>query len=214
MYVTEKIKERHLKLYRAAVKGDWVIAEGIIKNNVDDIRAKISQVGNTVLHIAAAASHTRFVQELVQKYITPEDLMMKNEERNTAFVLAAASGNMELVKFMMNMNKELSVIRCKEGRLPVQIAALFGHEKIVRHLYKSTENELTDGDRTELLVTLIDNSLYDTALQLLQQHGELATFRDENGETALHALARKPLTLSDLVNPNQQGILKRFFKQC
>ncbi|KAL5840707.1 hypothetical protein ACOSQ4_013315 [Xanthoceras sorbifolium] len=121
---------------------------------------------------------------------------------------------MELVKFMMNRNKELSVIRCKEDRLPVQIAALFGHEKIVLHLYKATENELTDGDRSELLVTLIDNSLYDTALQLLQQHGELATFRDGNGETALHALARKPLTLSDLVNPNQQGILKRFFKQA
>ncbi|KAH7569628.1 hypothetical protein JRO89_XS06G0221100 [Xanthoceras sorbifolium] len=118
---------------------------------------------------------------------------------------------------MMNRNEEVAITRCKGDMLPVQIAALFGHEKIVLHLYNDTTAKgfLTDGDLIELLVTLIDNYLYDAALQLLNEHRELAIVYAKSGETALHALARKPLTLSDSVNPNhQQGILKSLFNLC
>ncbi|KAL5773578.1 hypothetical protein ACOSQ2_013502 [Xanthoceras sorbifolium] len=212
----EETRKRRLELYRSAVKGDWGIANGILRNNGDDILAKISKEEDTVLHVAAAASHTGFVKELVEKYMKPDDLITKNKKQNTAFGLVVASGNMELVKFMMNKNEKLATIRCEYDTLPVQIAALFGHEKIVLHLYNDTTTKgyLTpDEDLIELLVTLIDNYLYDAALQLLNEHRKLAIFRAKSSEeTALHALARKPLTFSDSVNPNhQQGILKSLF---
>ncbi|KAL5840720.1 hypothetical protein ACOSQ4_013328 [Xanthoceras sorbifolium] len=203
LHFQEETRKRRLKLYRSAVKGDWGIADDILKNNGDDILAKISTVGDIVLHVAAAAGHTGFVKEMV-KYMTPDDLITKNGQQNTAFGLV----------FMMNRNEEVAITRCKGDMLPVQIAALFGHEKIVLHLYNDTTAKgfLTDGDLIELLVTLIDNYLYDAALQLLNEHRELAIVYAKSGETALHALARKPLTLSDSVNPNhQQGILKSLF---
>ncbi|KAH7569648.1 hypothetical protein JRO89_XS06G0226500 [Xanthoceras sorbifolium] len=242
----EETRKRRLELYRSAVKGDWGIANGILRNNGDDILAKISKEEDTVLHVAAAASHTGFVKELMEKYMKPDDLITKNKKQNTAFGLVVASGNMELVKFMMNKNEKLATIRCEYDTLPVQIAALFGHEKIVLHLYNDTTTKgyLTpDEDLIELLVTLIDNYLYeliylfkrtflytidtmikvetsnivsDAALQLLNEHRKLAIFRAKSSEeTALHALARKPLTFSDSVNPNhQQGILKSLFNLC
>ncbi|KAL5842805.1 hypothetical protein ACOSQ3_013408 [Xanthoceras sorbifolium] len=63
----------------------------------------------------------------------------------------------------------------------------------------------------ELLVTLINNYLYDAALLLVNNNRQLATLRAGNKETALHALARMPLTSSEVANPNQQGFLKSLF---
>ncbi|KAK3188904.1 hypothetical protein Dsin_028465 [Dipteronia sinensis] len=208
----EKSRKRsQLELYRAAVKGDWGIAEDILKNDGNDIADKISKVGDTVLHIAAAASRTLFVKQLVEKYyMTPNDhldLTTKNDKKYTAFSLAVASGNMELVEFLMDKKRELAQIPSGINLLlPVQLAAEFGHEKILLLLYETTKKQLKDGHLMQLLVTAIDNSLYDVALLLQKEHPKLATLRDGNNETALHALARKPLMI-----PHQQRKLKNFF---
>lgn len=57
-----------------------------------------------------------------------------------------------------------------------------------------------------MLVTLIKIDSYDVALKLIREYPELATARDRNDETALHALAGKSMSSS-----NRQGILHRFF---
>lgn len=51
----------------------------------------------------------------------------------------------------------------------------------------------------------------DVALKLFEDHPTLATLRDSNRETALHALAGKSITSSYLVNQNWQGMLQRIF---
>ncbi|KAK0579240.1 hypothetical protein LWI29_023285 [Acer saccharum] len=216
----EESRKRQLELYRAAVKGDWEIAEEILNNDGNDIADKISKVGDTVLHIAAAASRTLFVRKLVEKYYMKHclacspndhlDLTTKNDKKYTAFSLAVASGNMELVEFLMNKKRELAQIPSGiNDTLPVQLAAMFGHEKILLLLYETTKKQLKDGHLIQLLVTAIDNSLYDAALLLQKEHPKLATLRAGNKETALHALARKPLMI-----PNQQRKLKNFFNLC
>lgn len=53
----------------------------------------------------------------------------------------------------------------------------------------------------------------DVALKLFEDHPELATRRDSNRETALHALAGKSITSSYLVNQNRQQI-ENFFSLC
>ncbi|KAK2662938.1 hypothetical protein Ddye_001512 [Dipteronia dyeriana] len=210
-------RKRHLKLYGAAVKGDWGAAKSIFEKYPEDIQARISKAGDTALHIAAAANRPPFVKELVNsKHMNVDYLATKNNEENTAFCLAAASGNIELVDLMLKKNEELARTRGKKNMLPIQMAALLGQEKMVQHLYhkagKGKDYLVNQDDLIELLVTLINNYLYDAALMLLKDHPELATLRAGNEETALHALARKPLTSSDLANPNdQQGILKSFF---
>ncbi|KAI9178582.1 hypothetical protein LWI28_028187 [Acer negundo] len=210
-------RKRHLKLYGAAVKGDWGTAKSIFDKYPEDIQARISKAEDTALHIAAAANRTLFVKELVNSiHMNVDYLATENKEKNTAFCLAAAAGNMELVDLMLVKNEELARTRGKKNLLPIQMAALLGKEKMVQHLYykarKGKDYLVKDDDLIELLVTLINNYLYDAALMLLKDHPELAISRAGNEETALHALARKPLTSSDLANPNdQQGILKSFF---
>ncbi|KAJ0082595.1 hypothetical protein Patl1_12329 [Pistacia atlantica] len=240
---------RHLKLYQAALSGDWSMAEDIYKKHKNDIRARISKEGDTALHIAAAAEQTDFLKKLVDN-INKEDLATTNNAGNTAFCLAAVSGNVELAQVMMNkMKKEdltakkgagktayclsvesqkvelpnmieestnladvlersrnLAMIRGRNEMLPLYMAALFGHKEMVQFLYEATDDEsLYDNDRIELLITLISNSLYDVALDLLEKHPELAVSCDGNEETALLALARTPIA-----SQIQQG----FWKQC
>ncbi|XP_031247663.1 ankyrin repeat-containing protein NPR4-like [Pistacia vera] len=96
---------RHLKLYQAALSGDWSMAEGIYKKHKNDIRARISKEGDTALHIAAAAEQTDFLKNLVDN-INKEDLATTNNAGNTAFCLAAVSGNVELAQVMMNKMKK------------------------------------------------------------------------------------------------------------
>ncbi|KAK2640250.1 hypothetical protein Ddye_028045 [Dipteronia dyeriana] len=100
--VDEKVKKRHGTIYAAAVKGDWGKVEEIYKNFPDDVRAKLesSYLGDTALHVVAAVGRNEFVKQLVSKYLKDEDLEMKNEKGNTAFCLAAMTGNMELVRFI------------------------------------------------------------------------------------------------------------------
>ncbi|KAJ0018606.1 hypothetical protein Pint_12299 [Pistacia integerrima] len=96
---------RHLKLYQAALSGDWSMAVGIYKKHKNDIRARISKEGDTALHIAAAAEQTDFLKKLVNN-INKEDLATTNYAGNTAFCLAAVSGNVELAQVMMNKMKK------------------------------------------------------------------------------------------------------------
>ncbi|XP_031269186.1 uncharacterized protein LOC116127688 isoform X3 [Pistacia vera] len=137
-----------------------------------------------------------------------EDLAIKNNAGNTAFFLAAASGEVEIIKAMMKKNGDLTKNLGNNGILPLHKAALMGNKEIVQYLYGATQDEKldNDNDRIELLISLVNRSLYDLslhinfglivvlldiALDLVQRHPELATARDKNEEIALHSLARR-----------------------
>ncbi|KAJ0018600.1 hypothetical protein Pint_12291 [Pistacia integerrima] len=182
-------RNRHFKLYRAALAGDWNSAEKIFKEDKIYITAKLSKEGETALHIAAAAMSTGFVKKLLEQ-MKREDLAIKNNAGNTAFFLAAASGIVEIVKAMMEKNKDLVKIRGSNDMLPLHKATLMGNKKMVEYLYEVTGDELLDdNDRFELLISLLN---HDIALDLVERHPETAIVRDENKETALHYLARMP----------------------
>ncbi|KAJ0018430.1 hypothetical protein Pint_12284 [Pistacia integerrima] len=59
------------------------------------------------LHIAATAKHTGFVKKLLEQ-MKIEDLAIKNNAGNTAFILAAASGEVEIVEAIMKKNEDLA----------------------------------------------------------------------------------------------------------
>ncbi|KAK0578723.1 hypothetical protein LWI29_015132 [Acer saccharum] len=118
-------RERQLELYRAAVEGDWGVAERIFKSHPEDIKSIISMQGDTVLHIATAASHTRFVEQLAENYNI--NLFAKNFQGNTALCLAATTGKTKLIELMMKKGNNIAEIGAM-NKLPVQIAAMYGHE--------------------------------------------------------------------------------------
>ncbi|KAI9199140.1 hypothetical protein LWI28_028160 [Acer negundo] len=199
-------------LREAAAKGDWGKAEGIFKGNPQYVRHSLTYAGETALQAAVLAGHSDFVKNLLSSsYMRKEDLERENGAGNTAFILAAKLGNIEFVLMMLEKNEDLVKFRDRNERLPVQVAASLGHKDIVKCLYNPTKAHFNnDEDCIRLLLTLIDNDIYDVALWMVEEFPSLAFCRtqktDGNVETALHVLARKPLKTL-----NEFGILKRFY---
>ncbi|KAF2310049.1 hypothetical protein GH714_006326 [Hevea brasiliensis] len=113
------------------------------------------------------------------------------EQGNTAFCYAAISGNVKIAKIMKDMKNDLPRIRGRQNCLPIYLAALAGHEQMVRELYEDyhSNNEVTDDDRISLLIALVESDIYDIALKMIQGHLELATMKDKDGKrSALHAV--------------------------
>ncbi|XP_031251065.1 uncharacterized protein LOC116108969 [Pistacia vera] len=189
-----KTRNRHLELYLAALKGDWDTAKIIYKEDRIDLTVKLSKQGDTALHIAVAAQRTSFVKKLVEQ-MKKEDLAIKNNAGNSAFLIAAASHSVEIVKAIMEKNEDIVKIRGGNDMLPLHAAAQTGDKEIVEHLYETMDRDglVNDNDSFELLVRLINHGLYDVALDLVEKHPDLATKRGKNEETALHYLARMPV---------------------
>ncbi|KAJ6761168.1 CASKIN [Salix purpurea] len=178
-------------LYQAAMKGDWEKADVFIKSHPGAINVRITKEMDTILHIAAAAKHNSFVEEVIRS-MTPTDLALRNKYNNTALCYAAASGVTKIAEMMVGKNGNLPMMRNYKGVTPLHIAALFGHKDMVWYLYSVTSDEcLTRDDYIGLLIATISTDLFDVALSIIQHQPELAIQRDLNGETALHVLARK-----------------------
>lgn len=184
----EKRKTHVKSCLLAAMEGNWHKAKCIYDKHPDDISAVFSEQKNRALDVTAAANRTNFVKNLVN-YLSGEDLLaLKNDRGCTAFYYAAASGNLDLVKMMMEKKNgeqltnipgfdSISLLSTPQGSpkkkerkekdniwphrniLPLQAAAMSSHREMVRHLYDKTLVEDV-GDRIELLVTLIKIDLY------------------------------------------------------
>ncbi|KNA15068.1 hypothetical protein SOVF_101590 isoform A [Spinacia oleracea] len=197
-----------LPLYKAALEGNWPAAEQILQQSPDWIRHPIAKGGERVLHIAAAAKRTHFVKELVKLMIEGniDDLALSNDAKNTALCLAATSGVVEIAKVMVDNNGALPNIRGSQDMTPLQMAVLLGRRDMVWYLIGVTDNnQLTDVDRIAILTSSINTNLFDVANHILKEHPELALLRDGKRETALHALARKPVRSGDY---HEQSIWK------
>ncbi|XP_004289303.1 PREDICTED: ankyrin repeat-containing protein At3g12360-like [Fragaria vesca subsp. vesca] len=181
----------YVPLHLAALKGDWNTALFILQSNPEAVRARITKGLETALHIAAGAKHTIFVEELV-KWMSPEDLELKNDVENTALFFAAVSGIKRIAQAMVEVNSRLPRIRGSNNSTALHRATLLGHREMVWYLYSKTKRILTYQDRVGLLIAAITADLYDVALDIVKQHPEMALARDENQETALHVMARKP----------------------
>lgn len=147
-------------LYQAAMKGDWEKADDFLRLHPGAVNVRITKDMDTLLHIAAGAKHTKFVEEVV-KIMTPMDLELRNRYANTALCYASASGITRIAEVMVNKNMNLPNMRGHKGVTPLLIAALFGHREMVWYLYRMTrEEELTREDYVALLMASIRTDLF------------------------------------------------------
>ncbi|KAJ0017088.1 hypothetical protein Pint_12196 [Pistacia integerrima] len=194
-------------LYKAALKGDWKSAKKLLEKDPTMLCASITKGHETVFHIAAGARQTGFVEELM-KLMQPKDLTLPDQKGNTAFCCAAAAGATEIAKVMLKKNPSLLTIRGGEKMMPIFLAALLAQGEMTSFLY----NELSQAkhvfqweDEIALFFTCLTNGFYDLAFKMLKDDPELAVARDENSETALHVLARKP----SICSSKNQGLFRR-----
>ncbi|XP_023542596.1 ankyrin repeat-containing protein ITN1-like [Cucurbita pepo subsp. pepo] len=179
-------------LYQAALKGDWKIAKSIFDIDSSTITMKITDADETALHIAAAAKHIHFVENLVE-LTSSADLAAKNEKGNTALAFAAASGVVRIAKVMVDKNPDLPDLHDLYKPTPVLMAVAYKRKDMASFLFSKTKFEALDtSEQIELLIETISTDYYDIALEILKKKPELAKEKMENGDTALHVLARKP----------------------
>ncbi|KAK4260726.1 hypothetical protein QN277_003804 [Acacia crassicarpa] len=196
-----------LKLYEAAKEGNWRAAKGILEgsNHPNLESADLTNRMETILHVATQANHANFVSLLlnylegrlmgegIRDYLESRDI-----NYNTAFLYAVASGNMEIVQIMGEVNHSLLTEAGLNKQLsPLHLAALQGKSEMARYLFHKTGGFVDgyDGSKS-LLFLFVKAGIYDLALELLknlQEARKLAFARDEEGETVLHVLSRKPL---------------------
>ncbi|XP_050262517.1 uncharacterized protein LOC126706966 isoform X5 [Quercus robur] len=191
-----------LTLYRAALKGNWREAEDIIRGYPDGIILdSITEMDDTVLHIASATKHATFVKEVVGLLTKKEELEQKNKCGDTAFCIAAESGIVTIAEEMWKKNEDLVLIRNKKERTPLQAAALFGHRDMVAYLLPKTSfQNLTTKEKMDILVATITHDMYDITFEILVKESALATAN--NRALALRELARKPSAIGSRSQPS------------
>ncbi|CAI9272255.1 unnamed protein product [Lactuca saligna] len=182
-------------LYEASIKGDWKAAKEIFDETPALVRYSITENGETALHVAASAERTNEVEEFVEhlvNYMQKKDLELQDKSSNTALCVVAASGKINMVKIMVQKNRDLMSIRGWQNMMPLYMAALFGHHEVVKYLYQESNNlrdesYWTPKTRGWLLLTCVENDMFDVALWIVKDHPELV-----NSSDVLGVLAQKP----------------------
>ncbi|KAL4653804.1 hypothetical protein ACB092_01G332500 [Castanea dentata] len=185
------------KLYLAALNGDWDSVK-----DMENIQRIITIKSETALHIAAVANKEDFVKNLLKKY-KGEGLTEINV--NTVLPYAAATGNVNIAKELLEGHSSSANIDKVE---PLIMAASLGHIKMVEYLYKHDIVQVRDwgeSDQKKLFFAFVDGNLYGRAMKMLEDNNNLAKAINENEETVLHVLARKPCAFVSETRPSKEG---------
>lgn len=126
----------------AAASGNWAVASSFDKTHPNWTYASLNAKGDTALHIAVALGNTTFVAKLVKRTTNIEHLEILNTDGNTAFCIAAISGNIKIAKILFGKNPVLLRIRGQDEMLPIQLASLLGQLHMVKFLFDKTGEEL------------------------------------------------------------------------
>ena len=123
-----------------------------------NLQRVITKKRETALHISAEANKEDFAKNLVKR-MTSYDLQFENAAGNTALTYAAATGNVNIAKAMLDKNKDLSNL--EGGMKPLFMAASLVHSQMVDHLSLSTRIQQWDKtEQIELFVTYASVGLY------------------------------------------------------
>ncbi|MFS7909343.1 putative ankyrin repeat-containing domain, PGG domain, ankyrin repeat-containing domain superfamily [Helianthus anomalus] len=204
-------------LYRASIKGDLEAAKVIFDQDQRDlVRYSITEKKETPLHVAvarggptlgkrvafatarrtggnlaAARRSTKFVSYLVNMMETV-DLELQNVDGNTAFCIAAISGNVGIAKIMFEKNRALPTICGSKNMTPLYLAAFHGNRAMVTFLYDKSDRTRSDvwtnGVMDGILLKCIQADIFDVALRILEDNEELP--QDKHLWDVLHLLAR------------------------
>ncbi|KAH7537801.1 hypothetical protein FEM48_Zijuj03G0131700 [Ziziphus jujuba var. spinosa] len=83
--------------------------------NCKTLWLKLSEQGETILHVAALARQEKFAKNLVTN-LNREDMEITNNDSNNAFCLAAISGDVKIAKLIVEAgNKELLISKPDES---------------------------------------------------------------------------------------------------
>ncbi|MED6107473.1 hypothetical protein PIB30_014324, partial [Stylosanthes scabra] len=179
------------ELFRAAISGDWVKASSYNQTHPNWMRIPLSDDGDTALHMAVSMEQTNFVEKLI-KLMSVEDMEILKVNGNTAFSMAAISGNVEIAKLLLQKNPRLAWIKGHKNMLPIELASSANQPLMVSFLFERTYDEMhlhvSFQDIVRLFFLALTCSIYIVASILLDKYSELANVQNDKGLTTLEAI--------------------------
>uniref|UniRef100_A0A2N9J3E9 Uncharacterized protein n=1 Tax=Fagus sylvatica TaxID=28930 RepID=A0A2N9J3E9_FAGSY len=124
-------------------EGNWYSANQFLSSHPEALSEKISNDGDTALHIAILGGHMDIVKELVNK-MSEENLKTKNNCGSTVLGICAQIGNIEMAKCIIGKSRTLlSIGNYNEQLIPVVLAIKNNPNAIdmVHYLYDETPKE-------------------------------------------------------------------------
>ncbi|CAI9293412.1 unnamed protein product [Lactuca saligna] len=171
-------EEAHRELYKVILDREWSSVEEMLVGRHITVIDKITNNGNTALHVAISTSKKL---ELLEKMLrlTPENTQLmnvRNSDGSTLLHVAAIIGNTEAAKILVERNPDLLLATDNVGHTPLAIALSNMHTETARHLLKHINTEEvkdalfsgTSGD--ELLVTVISSKDFRLANDLVEHY--------------------------------------------
>lgn len=157
------------QIYITAASGNWSEASSYYKIHPYWWRIPLNGVGTTALHVAVSMEQTTFVKNLM-RCMDKEDLKNYKEEGNTAFCLAAMTGNVEIAEILLCKNDSLLWIRDQNHMLPIEIASSAGHISMTKFLFQKTSEDprykLPFPDIVKLFFFTINNNIYSKLMSI------------------------------------------------
>ncbi|CAI9271304.1 unnamed protein product [Lactuca saligna] len=171
------------QLYKATLGGKWRDVEIVLVERQVTVLNKITNNGNTALHVAVGTSKEPwFLQRLLG--VIPENrhlLDVRNSDGSTLLHVAAIVGNTEATDILLGRYPQLLLAKDNKGHTPLAIALSNMHTETSKLLlqYINTDIEKdalfsgTSGD--EHLVNVISSKDFGFAKDLMQHYKTLHT---------------------------------------
>ncbi|KAG8362939.1 hypothetical protein BUALT_BualtUnG0021400 [Buddleja alternifolia] len=154
---TGKDFNQYLELYRAALRGDWNMAERVLMNDNHAATARINPSFETAFHVAVMAKNANnFVAKLVD-FMPNASLAYKDKLGNTALYATATAGNIEIANILINRNPDLLYIANNRNRYPVHEAARIAKRHVLVYFLSVTKEPAPyEGEvGVDLLISII-----------------------------------------------------------
>ncbi|KAG6703526.1 hypothetical protein I3842_07G089200 [Carya illinoinensis] len=191
------------KLFRMAMEGKWEEVAKLFERDEWTQTAKITNSGDTALHIAISVGKEDNVRQLTESIWEPSRLRqvleIQNDRGNTPLHSAASTGNVAMCQRITRVYPELAGFKNNNQETPLFMAALHGKKAAffclhyicqlvdVRGRFQYSRK---NGDT--ILHCAIAGDYFDLAFQIIKLYPELASLINEEGLTPLHLLASKP----------------------
>lgn len=183
------------KLYEASMEGCVTTLDSLIQKD-PLILSKISLTpfDETPLHISALLGHLHFTKKIVCHKSKGSRLAAElDSHKRTPLHLASAEGHTEIVKVLLEANKDMCLAKDEEGKIPLHYAAMRGRIEVIRLLIiacrKSIWEKLANGET--VLHSCVQHNQLEAMKMLVESLGydnkELLNIKDHRGgNTILH----------------------------
>ncbi|MED6179827.1 hypothetical protein PIB30_004471 [Stylosanthes scabra] len=177
----------------AATLGDWGKASSYDETHPNWVSTTLTKDGDTALHIAVSMEHFGFVEKLLER-MSMREMETTDADGNTAFCMAAISGNVKIATILLGKNPGLVWIRGHKEMLPIQLAFSARQPQMVKLLFEATYRDmhihLSYQDIVNLFFLALTYNNFTVVSKLLETYPEFAGAKNDQGLTAFEVLAQ------------------------